>query len=123
MRNCTGLSLRTCSLRAAIAIMLSGAPSFGASRPTNISRARQPHETGFLDRSATFSGARYHFQVYLPADWSRQKKWPVILFLHGYGESGSDGLASSDVGLPSAIRQNPARYPFIVVLPQCPWQH
>ena len=59
------------------------------------------HETGFLDRRITFSGTQYNDQVYLPANWDGQKKWPMVLFLHGYGESGSDGLASSDLGLPS----------------------
>ncbi len=123
MRNCSGKRTRPYFLLAAIAVMVSVAPAFATSRHSDISSSRPAHETGFLDRSLAFSGARYHFQVYLPAQWARQKKWPIILFLHGYGESGSDGLASSDVGLPSAIRQNPARYPFIVVMPQCPWQH
>src|SRR4029077_5466750 len=47
------------------------------------------------------------------------QKWPVILFLHGAGERGSDGLLQTDVGLGHAIRMNPSRGPFVIVMPQC----
>jgi len=76
-------------------------------------------QTGFLDRSVTISGATYRYQVYVPADFATKKKWPVILFLHGSGERGSDGLLQTDVGLPHAIRLNASRFPFVVVIPQC----
>jgi predicted peptidase len=76
-------------------------------------------QTGFLDRTVSVSGNRYRFQVYVPADFSSKNRWPVILFLHGAGERGSDGLIQTDVGLPHAIRQNAARFPFVVVIPQC----
>lgn len=76
-------------------------------------------QTGFLDRSVGISGKTYRYQVYVPTDFRSKKLWPVILFLHGSGERGSDGLLQTDVGLPHAIRQNAARFPFIVVIPQC----
>jgi predicted peptidase len=76
-------------------------------------------QTGFLDRTVSVSGSSYRYQVYVPADFNLKKSWPVILFLHGAGERGSDGLLQTDVGLPHAIRQNAARFPFVVVIPQC----
>lgn len=76
-------------------------------------------QTGFLDRSVSVSGKTYRYQVYVPADFHSRKSWPVILFLHGSGERGSDGLLQTDVGLPHAIRQNASRFPFVVVIPQC----
>jgi predicted peptidase len=76
-------------------------------------------QTGFLDRTVNISGSAYRYQVYVPADFQSKKSWPVILFLHGSGERGSDGLLQTDVGLPHAIRQNSARFPLIVVIPQC----
>jgi predicted peptidase len=79
--------------------------------------ARQ--ETGFLDRTATIAGETYRYQVYVPADWDAGKKWPVILFLHGAGERGRDGLRQTDVGLPHALRTRPAEIPAVVVMPQC----
>jgi predicted peptidase len=44
----------------------------------------------------------------------------VILFLHGAGERGSDGLRSTQIGAAAAIRANPERVPAIVVFPQAP---
>ena len=80
-------------------------------------------ETGFLDHTLSLHGATYKYQVYLPENWSRKQKWPIILFLHGAGERGNDGLLQTDVGLPRAIRENRSRFPAIVVLPQCPAGH
>ena len=79
----------------------------------------QKHETGFLDRSVALSGDPYRFQVYLPPDYTRKKKWPVILFLHGTGESGDDGILPTDHGIGTAIRRHRERFPAIVVFPQC----
>jgi len=58
--------------------------------------------------------------VYVPAGYADSTSWPVILFLHGAGERGSDGLLQTTVGLAPAIRQAPARFPAITVLPQAP---
>jgi len=82
--------------------------------------AARTQETGFLDRTLSLHGATYKYQVFLPENWSRKQNWPVILFLHGAGERGNDGLLQTDVGLPHAIRQNRSRFPAIVVFPQCP---
>jgi len=76
-------------------------------------------QTGFLDRTIEISAITYHYQVYVPADYRSKKSWPVILFLDGAGERGSDGLLQTDVGIGHAIRQNRSRFPFVVVFPQC----
>jgi predicted peptidase len=81
--------------------------------------ARQP-DTGFLNRWVTVNGTTYRYQVYVPAGWNKHQKWPVLLFLHGYGERGSDGLLSTDVGIGHAIRTHADRFNLIVVIPQCP---
>ena len=83
-------------------------------------------ETGFLDREIEHAGDTYRYQVYLPRDYSASRQWPVILFLHGAGERGNDGLKQTQVGLGRAIRLNPERWPAITVFPQVPaderWQ-
>lgn len=78
------------------------------------------HDTGFLDRTITVQGANYKYQVYVPDDWNSHQKWPIILFLHGTGERGDDGLLETDVGIGPAIRNGRSRIPAIVVMPQCP---
>lgn len=80
--------------------------------------ARRP-ETGFLDRTISVAGETYRYQVFVPSNWNRHEKWPVILFLHGAGERGDDGVFQTDVGIGHAIRQNAARFPFVIVMPEC----
>ena len=48
-----------------------------------------------------------------------EKKWPLILFLHGAGERGSD-LQKVAVHGPPKIVQTKPEFPFLVVSPQCP---
>jgi len=67
----------------------------------------------------TVDGTAYRYQVYVPLDWTSHQKWPVILFLHGAGERGDDGLPQTQVGLGAAIRLHRDRYPAVVVMPQC----
>ena len=85
-------------------------------------RARK-QETGFLDRAVTISGKIYKYQVFVPDNWASSKKWPIILFLHGAGERGEDGLAQTEVGIGRAIRLDRSRFPAVVVMPQCLKEH
>jgi predicted peptidase len=77
------------------------------------------HETGFVDRTVTIKGTEYKYQVFVPDNWTSSKKWPVILFLHGAGERGDDGLVQTEVGIATAIRRDRSRFPAVVVMPQC----
>ncbi|HVH10675.1 MAG TPA: prolyl oligopeptidase family serine peptidase [Gemmatimonadales bacterium] len=80
----------------------------------------QSRETGFLDRRVSVAGRAYRYQVFVPASYTATQRWPVILFLHGAGERGDDGLIQTQVGLGAALRQNAARFPAIIVFPQAP---
>ena len=59
--------------------------------------------------------------LYLPADYGRdaQRRWPLIVFLHGSGERGYDPQRLTDIGLPQ-ILQDRSDLPFVVVSPQLP---
>ena len=76
-------------------------------------------ETGFLNRTVKIGNETYRYQVYVPRDWNKNRKWPVILFLHGAGERGDDGFVQTEVGLGGAIRRHVDRFPAVVVMPQC----
>ncbi len=82
-------------------------------------RARN-HDTGFLDRSIVVQGTAYKYQIFVPETWTPHQKWPIILFLHGAGERGNDGMQQTDIGIGSEIRSDRGRIPAIVVMPQCP---
>lgn len=75
-------------------------------------------ETGFLHRTVRVDSTTYRYQVYVPASYSPSEKWPVVLFLHGSGERGSDGARQTHLGLPARLRQM-NDFPAIVVMPQC----
>jgi predicted peptidase len=61
-----------------------------------------------------------NYLLFLPEDYGREKKsWPLILFLHGAGERGSD-IEKVKVHGPPKIVQTKKDFPFIVVSPQCP---
>ena len=83
-------------------------------------RTMHPQETGFLIRTIVVHGTMYPYSVYVPLGFDASKRWPVILFLHGAGERGMDGLRSTQIGVAAAIRANPGRVPAIVVFPQAP---
>jgi predicted peptidase len=85
--------------------------------------ARGQEPTGFLNRTIALDGVSRRYQVYVPAEYSRASRWPVILFLHGSGERGTDGLLQTAVGLGEGIRRYAERWPAIVVFPQAPPGH
>jgi predicted peptidase len=66
------------------------------------------------------NGDTLPFRVLLPENYDPAKKYPLVLFLHGRGESGTDNEKQLTHGarmfLQDSIRKN---YPAIVVFPQC----
>lgn len=77
-------------------------------------------ETGFLNRVYRQGNLTMPYVVYVPRDYDPSQKYPVILFLHGAGERGNDGIRQTQVGIGAAIRTYPERFPCLVVMPQCP---
>lgn len=56
----------------------------------------------------------------LPKDYDAQgsKQWPLLLFLHGAGERGTNLQRVAIHGPPSLVKQG-TNFPFIIVAPQC----
>lgn len=62
----------------------------------------------------------YDLLVYVPkSPGAERKRWPLIVFLHGSGERGSDPFALKVHSLPKILDAKDD-FPFIVVSPQCP---
>ena len=60
------------------------------------------------------------YLLFLPEGYEKSdKSWPMILFLHGAGESGND-LSKVKKHGPPKIVENKKDFPFIVVSPQSP---
>ena len=61
------------------------------------------------------------YLLYLPDgfDASPEKKWPLLVFLHGSGERGHD-LEKVKVHGPPKLIEAGKKFPFVVLSPQCP---
>jgi predicted peptidase len=87
---------------------------------TMNSHAWPGKNTGFLNKTIEIDGEEREYVVYLPADYTPDTPWPLIMFLHGAGERGDDGLIQTEVGIGTAIRRHRDWFPAVVVMPQCP---
>lgn len=59
------------------------------------------------------------YLLHLPPAYSRREQYPLILFLHGSGERGTDIHAVKKHGIPKIAEQQ-SDFPFITLSPQCP---
>ncbi len=103
---------------AALAASLMGAPAAQAGRTAT-----------FTPRPVTTTSSALGYLEHLPAGYrSRGPKSPLLVFLHGYGESGAGTEEELPVltatGLPQLIQDGawPATRPFVVLAPQNPWE-
>ena len=89
-----------------------------------------PDPTGhYVQRTLRWKGASHPYCVWLPPGFDPNRAWPAILFLHGAGECGSDGVKPTRVGIGPTLEAHPEAWPFVVVFPQKPleddewWEH
>jgi predicted peptidase len=61
------------------------------------------------------------YLLYLPKDYraGSTKRWPLVLFLHGAGERGTNLAKVAVHGPPKLVKQG-EDFPFVLVSPQCP---
>lgn len=75
----------------------------------------------FESRSVTVDGHVSRYQVFVPADALRAAgPLPVVLFLHGSGERGRDGMKQTRAGIGPYLLEHASTFPALVVLPQVP---
>src|ERR1700744_2367753 len=66
------------------------------------------------------NGDTLRYRLLFP-DANRQRKYPLVIFLHGSGERGNDNDAQLKWGVMNfATDQNMLAHPAIVIAPQCP---
>lgn len=65
--------------------------------------------------------AHYHYLPYMPKDYNTDtlKKWPLIIYLHGGSDRGTDLNKLYASGIPDQIYRG-REFPFIIISPQCP---
>lgn len=79
------------------------------------------HDWGFMTRvhSDPDSGARSRYVVFVPQNHQEVERLPVILFLNGFGENGTDGLRQISNNFGVDIWRKRDQFPFLAVCPQC----
>src|SRR5258708_1016173 len=76
-------------------------------------------EHGFLDRvHKDADGKEVKYVVFVPHAYTGEAEFPLILFLHGAGETKGGNKMPVDVGIGPAIKKHEKSFPFITVIPQ-----
>ena len=70
----------------------------------------------FIDGNDTL-----RYRILLPENFNAKKKYPLVIFLHGAGERGSDNEKQLVHGARLFAREDVRKnFPAIVIFPQCP---
>jgi predicted peptidase len=101
----------------AVAVGLSSLVGCNGARDTAVRMGETSNHRGFI-RKTLPNGREY--AVFLPLNYTPDRKWPAIMFLHGMGEGGSDITAPMKVGLAPFVADRASSFPFIVIIPQSP---
>jgi predicted peptidase len=81
--------------------------------------AGAPAGADVASREVVLEEAGLPVVVRLPEGYDPGRPWPLVVFLHGAGECGSDGR-QAQVGLGPAVAARPDRWPCLVLMPQKP---
>ena len=87
-------------------------------QPLPIPTESSTTSPGFHLRTLKTDQGERKYSVYVPEGYDGTRVFPVILFLHGAGERGQDGITPAQVGIGPAIFNRPHGVPAIVVFPQ-----
>jgi predicted peptidase len=89
-----------------------------------VSAAEDAPRMGQHSQTFDKDGTKLDYLLYLPPDYGKDeaKSWPLIMFLHGSGERGTDVNQVKRHGPPKIVEadDSPLGKRFIVVSPQCP---
>jgi len=72
-----------------------------------------------LAQKQVLRNGTYDYLLFLPEEYETQQQWPLILFLHGSGERGSNLEIVKRHGIARIVEEE-LNFPFITVSPQCP---
>ena len=75
----------------------------------------------FQKKEYNEEGKMLPYRILYPENYDKSKKYPLVLFLHGAGERGSDNeIQLMHGGALFVADSNRKKFPCIVVFPQCP---
>ena len=86
--------------------------------PTPTADEANATAPGFHLRTLKAEGGDRKYTVFVPRGYDGSKAVPAVLFLHGSGEKGSDGITPAQSGLGAILNGHPDDFPAIAVFPQ-----
>jgi poly(3-hydroxybutyrate) depolymerase len=92
------------------------APSHAAENPAVTALKQQFQARTYTDAQGRF----IPYRLFVPADYNAQKKYPLVLFLHGAGQRGINNTQQVSDALVWAKPENQAKHSCLVLAPQCP---
>lgn len=96
--------------------------STAATSTTTGAMPVQTNEPLLVIRPYTHNGAPRHLATWYPPGYfdpaNAAKRWPLIVFLHGRGECGTEGSKQTAQGLVAAAQLNAAGWPAVIIAPQ-----
>ena len=90
--------------------------------PFAATHADEPAAGKQVEQSHKVGESEVGYLLFLPDEYKaedKQKQWPLMVFLHGAGERGTDLNRVKKHGPPKIVESKPG-FGFIVVSPQCP---
>jgi predicted peptidase len=87
-------------------------------QPLPSLKADTARTEGFHLRTVKAHDGERKYGLYLPKGFDAEKTYPAIVFLHGSGERGEDGVTQSQIGMGAAVLAHPEAYQAICVFPQ-----
>jgi prenyltransferase beta subunit/predicted esterase len=87
-------------------------------QPLPIPKESTTVSSGFHLRTLKTDQGDRKYALYVPEGYDGSRVFPVILFLHGAGERGEDGITPAQAGIGPAIFNRPHGVPALVVFPQ-----
>src|SRR5688500_14596283 len=82
------------------------------------------HEMGDAAKAKAPASANREYQLMLPhgfREGGTERRWPLVIYMHGGGSKGSDGLKPLREELPRLLATTEVyeRFPCLVLVPQC----
>lgn len=98
-----------------LCVMLSSGCS---SHHQRVSGSGDQAQSVFIAKSLKMPKGRVRYAVYVPENYSSRGTWPVVIFLNGSGEIGTDGVKQLRSQFALQVKAHPDKWPFICIFPQ-----
>ena len=86
---------------------------------SSVLKLSAQHEKYFIQEQFISGNDTLNYQVLMPNNFEEPNTFPLILFLHGAGERGSDNMKQLTHGSELFYKMTDS-FPAIVIFPQCP---